>query len=431
MSNFIKKKIAIIGSGISGLTSAYYLQSKYDVTVFEKNDYVGGHTATKSIDSGEGVLQIDTGFIVFNDWTYPNFMRLLNELGVASNDTEMGFSVSCDETGLEYSGGSFGSLFAQKKNYFSFKHWRLLADIVKFNRVAKQRLATNKLDESLTIKDFVNELKLSEQFKEKYLIPMGAAIWSSGIHQMYEFPALYFLRFFKNHGLLNITDRPQWKVIQGGSNSYVEKLLQKSHFVIKKNTHVISVVNTQDGVEISIQDAVEKKIEMFDHVILACHSNQALALLAKPTFEQHNVLSKLTYANNEVVLHTDVSLLPANRSTWSSWNYRIRSDSSQLATLSYSMNILQGINSNTQYIVTLNDTVNISPKTILGIYQYSHPVYSLGTILGQSLRSNINGKDNIWFCGAYWYSGFHEDGVRSALDVVKALGVDVDILTYD
>jgi predicted NAD/FAD-binding protein len=431
MSNLIKKKIAIIGSGISGLTSAHYLQSKYDVTVFEKSDYIGGHTATKTVKLIEGTFRIDTGFIVFNNWTYPNFIRLLNDLGVSSNDTEMGFSVSCDASGLEYSGGSFGTLFAQKKNYFSIKHWRLIFDILKFNRAAKQRLATNKFDESMTINDFIVELKLSEQFKEKYLIPMGAAIWSSGLTQMCEFPALYFLRFFKNHGLLNIMDRPQWKVIKDGSNSYVEKLLHKSQFIIKKNTNVISVQSKPEAVEITVQDSTALTVHKFDHVILACHSDQALELLIEATPEQNNVLSKLTYSNNEVVLHTDVSLLPANRSTWSSWNYRIRSESTQLATLSYSMNILQGINSNTQFIVTLNDTANIDPKNILGIYQYSHPVYNRGTILGQSLRSEINGKNNVWFCGAYWYSGFHEDGVRSALDVVKALGVDIDILTYD
>lgn len=234
MSTLPKKKIAIIGSGIAGLTSAYYLQSKYDITIFEKNNYVGGHTATKSVKLIEGTFNIDTGFIVFNNWTYPNFIRLLNELGVASNDTEMGFSVSCDSTGLEYSGGSFATLFAQKKNYFSLKHWRLILDILKFNRVSKQRLASNNLDESVTINDFIEQLKLSKQFREKYLIPMGAAIWSSGLEQMGEFPALYFLKFFKNHGLLNITDRPQWKVIKDGSKSYVDKLLQKSQFLIKK-----------------------------------------------------------------------------------------------------------------------------------------------------------------------------------------------------
>ena len=431
MSTLNKKRIAIIGSGISGLTSAYYLQSKYDVTVFEKNDYIGGHTATKSIKLIEGTFNIDTGFIVFNNWTYPNFIRLLNEIGVESNDTEMGFSVSCDNTGLEYSGGSFSSLFAQKKNYFSFKHWRLILDILKFNRISKQRLTSNSLDESITINEFIDQLKLSRQFREKYLIPMGAAIWSSGIEQMGEFPALYFLRFFKNHGLLNITDRPQWKVVKGGSKSYVDKLLQQSQFITKKNATVVSVSSKQGIVELTVDADTGQVKEHFDHVIMACHSDQALSLLAEATHEQKNVLNKLAYANNEVVLHTDVGLLPATRFTWSSWNYRIRSESTQLATLSYSMNILQGIKSNTQFIVTLNDTKNIDPKAILGIYQYSHPVYSLGTILGQSLRSDINGKDNIWFCGAYWYAGFHEDGVRSALDVVNALGVDVDILTYD
>ena len=418
------KRLAIIGSGISGLSCAHYLQHEYDVTLFERNNYVGGHTATKTVVVDEGEFDIDTGFIVFNDWTYPNFNRLLSQLSVESLDTEMGFSVSCDLTGLEYSGGSLMTLFAQKKNLLSMKHWRLIRDIIKFNDRSKQVLAEQSLDESITLGQYLQQLELSQHFSDKYLIPMGAAIWSSGLSQMNDFPALYFLRFFKNHGLLNINDRPQWSVVKGGSKSYVDAILERKTFNLELNANIESVTSQADSVQIII----DGKSLNFDEVIFACHSDQALALLAEPNEHHNNVLGRLKYSDNEVVLHTDTSLLPKLESTWSSWNYKIRADALETPTLSYSMNILQQLTSKTQFVVTLNDTARIEPEKILGRYHYSHPVYTRGTIEAQQLRSTINGKDGLWFCGAYWYAGFHEDGIRSALDVVNDLGVSIEIL---
>ncbi len=420
----MKQRIAVIGSGISGLACAFYLQDKYDVTVFEKNDYVGGHTATKTVSVDEGEFQIDTGFIVFNDWTYPNFNRLLRQLLVESIDTEMGFSVSCDATDLEYSGGSLGTLFAQKRRLFSPKHWWLVLDILKFNKESKIALEQDSIDESLTLGDYIQQLNLSKSFATHYLIPMGAAIWSSGLQQMYDFPALYFLRFFKNHGLLNVNDRPQWSVVKGGSKTYVEKLLGASTFTVKTSMPIQRVERDESEVRLITQQGVQT----FDQVIFACHSDEALALLASPSESEQQVLGKLQYQNNEVVLHTDISLLPRLKSTWSSWNYKIRKDTSEYATLSYSMNILQRLECKTEFVVTLNDTASIDDEHILGVYQYSHPVYNRGTMEAQGRRAEINGKHRTWFCGAYWYAGFHEDGIRSALDVVNGLEVDIAIL---
>ncbi|PWK50019.1 NAD(P)/FAD-dependent oxidoreductase [Pleionea mediterranea] len=418
------KRLAIIGSGISGLACAHYLQHDYDITLFEKNNYVGGHTATKRVVVDEGEFDIDTGFIVFNDWTYPNFNRLLKQLSVDSIDTEMGFSVSCDESGLEYSGGSLMTLFAQKKNLLSIKHWRLIRDILTFNKRSKQVLLEQSLDESVTLGQYLKQIGLSKHFSEKYLIPMGAAIWSSGLAQMEDFPALYFLRFFKNHGLLNINDRPQWSVVKGGSKQYVDEILNRKNFHLQLNSNIESVVSQSDG--IAVQQNGSSQI--FDEVIFACHSDEALALLNQASEHQKNVLGRLNYSDNEVVLHTDTTLLPKLKSTWSSWNYKIRNDASQSPTLSYSMNILQQLTTDTEFVVTLNDTDRINPDKILGRYQYSHPVYTRGTIEAQQLRSTINGVNNMWFCGAYWYAGFHEDGIRSALDVVNGLGVNIEIL---
>jgi uncharacterized protein len=441
------KKIAIIGSGISGLVSAYYLQKTHQVTLYESNEYIGGHTATKTVSVDEGTFDIDTGFIVFNDWTYPNFIRLLNELDVEWLDTEMGFSVSCESTGLEYSGGSLATLFAQPSNLFKPKHWKMLRDILIFNKASKQGYIDDSIDESLTLGDYILQLGLGQQFRDKYIVPMGAAIWSCGLDAMLDFPARYFVRFFYNHGLLNVNERPTWRVIKGGSHQYVKKLLEALEVDIKLATPVVSVASQPDGGVIVTSQSnngqnpnLQKDQAHFDEVIFACHSDQALSLIEAPNEQQQQVLSALPYQSNEVVLHTDTKLLPKRKSTWSSWNYRLKQHQPDRAVLTYDMNILQCLDSQTQFCVTLNDTESIDPNKILGSYHYMHPVYNKGSIAAQSRRSDINGKANLWFCGAYWYSGFHEDGVRSALDVVSAIlaesgsrlasnqGVAIDIL---
>ncbi|MCO7226916.1 NAD(P)/FAD-dependent oxidoreductase [Pleionea sp. CnH1-48] len=411
------KRIAIIGTGISGLTCAHYLHSKYDITLFEANDYIGGHTATKEVSiEGDGYL-IDTGFIVFNNWTYPEFNKIIEQLDVEYLDTEMGFSVSCEQSGLEYSGGSLSSLFTQRKNIFNWRHWKMIADIIRFNQQGKKDLSTGQLDESISLGEYLDSLNLSQRFADKYLVPMGAAIWSCGLQEMLDFPARYFLQFFANHGLLNVGDRPQWRVIKNGSQAYVDAMIKPFKDKILLNTPVRSVMRGSRSVKVATND----KLYDFDEVIFACHSDQALALIDDPGTSELEVLSQLNYQSNEVVLHTDKSLLPKSQRAWSSWNYRIKKEATTKATLTYNMNILQRIESIHTFCVTLNDTDSIDPDKILGTYHYDHPVYNRGTLEAQQSRHKINGVNRLWFCGAYWYAGFHEDGVRSALDVVNAL----------
>ena len=420
-------KIAIIGSGISGLTTAWYLRHKHNITLFEANDYAGGHTATVDVEVDSGQYAIDTGFIVFNDRTYPNFEQLLMELDIQGQASEMSFSVHNDNNGLEYNGHGLSSLFAQKKNLFKPQFFRFLYEITKFNRLAKQTAYEN-IEQQQTLGDFLQQHDLSDYFTENYILPMGAAIWSSSLADMRNIPLDFFLRFFLNHGLLDIVNRPQWYVIPGGSREYVNRMLVEIEPLIKLNSPVQQVSRLNDQVYITVNDSVE----VFDHVIFACHSDQALALLADSTTNEQQILSAMAYQDNEVVLHTDESILPNEKAAWASWNYHlplISNDSQQqLPALTYNMNILQGIDAPETFCVTLNQTQDIDPSKILRQFTYAHPVFNRSSIHAQQQRHLINGIENTWFCGAYWYNGFHEDGVRSALDVIEAI-VHTDSIT--
>ena len=413
------KKIAIIGSGISGLTAAYYLQKNHDVHVYEADSRIGGHTATKKVSSEGKDYLIDTGFIVFNDWTYPNFIKLLNELGVESQPTEMGFSVFDPASEFEYAGTNLGTLFAQKRNFLSFRHWQMLRDIVRFNKESIADLEANRLTPGETLGAYLKRKKYSETFIQRYLIPMGSAIWSATHGATLAFPLEFFIKFFKNHGLLNIVDRPQWRVIKGGSHSYLEPLVKSFKEKIKLNSPVAQVIRDNDDV-IVVSNGIA---EHFDEVVFACHSDQALAILGDASESEKLILGAIAYQKNSVVLHTDISLLPKRRSTWSSWNYLLTNDKQSPPILTYAMNILQGINSEEQFCVTLNAKDRINPAKILGEYEYAHPVFSQAGTQAQATWSIINGVNRTWFCGAYWFNGFHEDGVNSALRVVNALGV--------
>ena len=412
------KKIAIIGSGISGLTAAYYLQKNHDVHVYEADSRIGGHTATKKVSSEGKDYLIDTGFIVFNNWTYPNFIKLLNELRVESQPTEMGFSVFDPVNEFEYAGTNLGTLFAQKRNLLSFRHWQMLRDIVRFNKESIADLEANRLTPSETLGAYLKRKKYSETFIQRYLIPMGSAIWSATHGATLAFPLEFFIKFFKNHGLLNIVDRPQWRVIKGGSHSYLEPLVKSFKEKIKLNSPVAQVIRDNDDV-IVVSNGIA---EHFDEVVFACHSDQALAILGDASESEKLILGAIAYQKNSVVLHTDITLLPKRRSTWSSWNYLLTSDKQSPPILTYAMNILQGISSEEQFCVTLNAKDRINPAKILGEYEYAHPVFSQAGTQAQATWSIINGVNRTWFCGAYWFNGFHEDGVNSALRVVNALG---------
>lgn len=422
------KKIAVIGTGISGLTSAYLLSRKHNVTVFEKNNYIGGHTATKDIELNGQSYAIDTGFIVCNNKTYPNFLKLLKQLKVALQPTEMSFSVLNKQSNLEYNGNTINTLFAQRRNIFSVKFWRLITEIIRFNKTCKERYSLDNIDKNETLGDFLSEHKFSEYFTQNYILPMGAAIWSTSLIEMLEFPLHFFIRFFYNHGLLNITDRPQWYVIPKGSREYIKPLIKSFEKNIHLNTSIKHVKRHNSNVEIVFSD---NSTQVFDEVIFACHSDQALKLLEQPTDEELSILGDIPYSANEVVLHTDTNLLPARKLAWASWNYLLDDTSNQeqltrSSCVTYNMNILQGLKTKEHtFCVTLNQTAKINPEKILATFTYHHPVFNQTSLNAQKRRDEICGINNTHFVGAYWHNGFHEDGVVSAVKVAKRFGIEL------
>lgn len=416
------KKIAIIGTGVSGLTCGHLLHKHYDVTLFEKNNYIGGHTATVDVEHSGIKYAIDTGFIVFNNRTYPYFEKLLARIGVKRKPTEMSFSVHNEATGFEYNGHTFGSLFAQRRNIFRPKFWRLLYDIVRFNKLCKS-LHENAEYTEQSLGELLQQHQFNDFFKYHYILPMGAAIWSTSIKEMEHVGVEFFVKFFFNHGLLDITNRPQWYVIPGGSREYIKPLIAGFADQIKLNSDIQSVTRSTDGATILFADGQQA---FFDKVIFACHSDQALALLDDPSEQETAVLGAIPYSENSVVLHTDESLLPDRKAAWASWNYLLNNNTDKAAVVTYQMNILQGIESDTQFCVTLNHLDGINQSKILREFTYHHPVFNQKSIAAQQKKHTVDGENNSYFCGAYWYNGFHEDGVRSAVDVAKQLGVEFD-----
>lgn len=412
-----KLKIAVIGAGISGLTAAYRLHREFDVDVFEAAHYAGGHTNTAELSFGGRSFAVDTGFIVFNDRTYPNFLSLLRELDVAYEKSDMGFSVRADGAGLEYCGSSWNALFAQRRNLLNPRFYRLLSDIVRFNRLATRSLGEEDPGYA-TLGAFLNAHRFSEMFVNYYIIPMGAAIWSAQPAKMFEFPARTFIRFFHNHGLLSINNRPTWYFIKGGSRNYVEKLTAGFRERIHLNSGVAQIERAPGGVTVTLRNG---RSQRYDHAVIATHSDQALSMLADPSAAERSVLGAIRYQENTAVLHTDESLLPRRRRAWAAWNYHVPAHEGRLATLTYSMNILQRIDAPVQFCVTLNETAAIARDRILYSTVYHHPVYTHETIEAQQRWAEISGPRNTHYCGAYWFYGFHEDGVNSALRVYQAI----------
>lgn len=416
------KKIAIIGSGISGLTCAHLLDKHHDVTVFEKNDYVGGHTATTDVEVDGIRYAIDTGFIVFNDRTYPHFNKLLETLGIKRKETEMSFSVHNTHTKFEYNGHGLNSLFAQRRNLFRHKFWRLILDILRFNKLCKTLYQKGDISSTLTLGSFLTQNAFSHFFSQHYILPMGAAIWSTSLTEMEKFELKFFIQFFYNHGLLNISDRPQWYVVPGGSREYVRLIVDSLSKPVAIDTAIKCISRTPEGVSIEMPDGEN---QLFDDVIFACHSDQALALLADPSEDEKHILGSIPYSRNEVILHTDTSLLPNRKLAWASWNYMLDGNQDCPACVTYYMNLLQGINSKHTFCVTLNQTHKVNSSKILKSFIYHHPVLNSSSVEAQKQRSLINGHRHSYFVGAYWYNGFHEDGVRSALDVTKQFGASL------
>ncbi|TVP50532.1 MAG: FAD-dependent oxidoreductase [Halomonas sp.] len=416
------QRIAIVGSGISGMAAGWYLSAQHEVTLFEADSRLGGHTATMDVDVEGRSYAIDTGFIVFNDWTYPHFQRLLETLGVAAQATEMSFSVHETARDFEYNGHTLGSLFAQRRNLLNPSFYRLLSDILRFNKQATKALESQALPEHMTLGEYLDRHHYNHDFQRRYLLPMGAAIWSASISDLRAFPLAFFVRFFRNHGLLSVNHRPQWYTLIGGSRSYIPSLTAPYASRIHLNTPVTRIVRENAGVDITTPLGTQR----FDHVVLACHADQALTMLGDASPTEQEVLGAMPYQNNEVVLHTDTSLLPRRRRAWASWNYRLdQRDAEERVSVTYDMNILQRIESDTTFCVTLNDSASIDPSKVLGRYTYAHPQFTLAGQAAQARHADISSlAHRTHFCGAYWRNGFHEDGVWSALRVAQALGCD-------
>ena len=410
---------AIIGTGISGLGCAYRLaRSGEPVAVFEASPIIGGHTATKDVSVASGDYAIDTGFIVYNDWTYPEFIALMDELEVTNQPTTMGFSVSDDLSGLEYAGNNLNTLFAQRRNLLSPTFIAMVLEILRFNRIAVEDLEAGRLKTGETLQAYLERHQFSALFRRNYLLSMASAIWSANFEETLNYPAEFFVRFFKNHGLLQVKNRPQWRVLTGGSQSYLRPLCAPFIDNIRTSCAVTAVVR-EPGQKPKLRTEQGEELT-FDNIVIAGHADQALTILSDVDAEERAVLSQLPYSENEVVLHTDARVLPQNRRAWSSWNYRLKNSNSQ-ATLTYNMNILQGISAPETFCVTLNDTAAIDPATILGEYRYAHPQFTIDGIAAQERWEEINGVRDTWFCGAYWRNGFHEDGLFSGHRVADAI----------
>ena len=409
-------RIAIVGTGISGLVAAHHLHRQHDITLFEANDYVGGHTHTVPVELDGRTYWIDTGYIVCNDWTYPNFLKLLADIGVKTRPTSMSFSVKCDRTGIEYNGTSLNGVFAQRLNLLRPSFLRMIRDILRFNRQALAAL--DRLGDDVTVDQFLDDGGYSQRFREHYLLPMGAAIWSCPTGTFGKFPMKFIVEFYKNHGLLSVSDRPTWHVIEGGSHSYVKVLTKPFQERIRLNSPVRTIRRDADEVTVVHSGG---QVDKFDHVVLACHSDQALQMLERPTTAERDVLAAIPYEENSVVLHTDESVLPRSRRAWASWNYHVRSDEAAHATLTYNMNILQHIESKHTFCVSLNSDDVIDSSRVLRRFKYSHPVFTTARAAAQRRHAELLCDNRTSFCGAYWGNGFHEDGVNSAIAVCEAL----------
>ncbi len=413
-----KLNIAVIGSGISGLTTAHLLSRKHNITLFEKNDYIGGHTHTHSIKEEGTIYNVDSGFIVYNENTYPNFIKLLDSLNVKRQHSSMGFSVKSYNKDFEYSGNSLSAVFSKKSNLFNPYFLNMLRSIIRFNKNSVKDLET--MNESTLLIDYLKSKNYSDYFINYYIIPMAASIWSTSPNFILEMPAIFFIRFFDNHGLLKITNRPQWWVIKNGSKQYVKKILDDFNGTIHLNTTINELKRKSNKVYIKINNDTK----IFDAVVLATHSDQSLSIIKDLSGNEKNILGKIKYQKNTALIHTDTSILPKRKKAWSSWNYLLDKNDNKVI-LTYNMNILQSLKSKKTYCVTLNNTDMINENKIIKKITYHHPLFTKESVYAQSQKNLICGVNNTYFCGAYWGNGFHEDGVNSALDVCKKFGIDL------
>ena len=408
-----KLKIAVIGSGISGLSASWELSKYHNIHLFEKNNYYGGHANTLKVKLEEKAFYVDTGFIVFNHINYPNLCNLFNELGVRTYESEMSFSASLENRALEYSGSSLGSMFAQKKNIFNFRYLKMLMEIIKFYKNVEYDIRNYNnctIDDYLTIKNY------SDFFKYKHIYPMASSIWSSSLNEIKKYPFEQFVNFFSNHGLLNITNRPKWRTVFNGSQAYVKKIIEKKNIIASKNID-IKIDRFKNGKLIL---KVNKKEKKYDHVIIAVHSDQVKQVNKIQNLNNMKIFEDIKYTANEVFLHTDESLMPRLKKVWASWNY-LEGENNKKLSVTYWMNKLQNLDTNKNIFVTLNPYMKPSKNKTIKRIIYDHPIYSLKTFKTQKKIRQIQGKNNIWYCGAYLGYGFHEDGIKSGLDVVTQI----------
>jgi len=409
--------IGIIGTGISGLSAAWLLAQRHRVTVFEKAARLGGHSNTVEVDSPDGPLPIDTGFIVYNTVNYPNLTALFNHLDVNTKSSNMGFAVSLEDGAFEYAGNSVASLFAQRKNLVSLRFWSMLLGILRFYRRASLDFTAID-DPRLTLGQYLRRHRFGIAFERDHLLPMAGAIWSAPPRMLLEYPAASFIRFFENHGLLRLTDRPVWRTVVGGSKTYVTKLAEKFRDRIRLNCAATAVRRDLTGVE--VRDATGR-LNRFDHIVIATHADQALALLADPSPREINLLEAFRYSRNRAVLHSDSAFMPRRRVAWSSWNYlgSLAGETGALC-VTYWMNALQGLRGTRDYFVTLNPSKE--PRAVHHTETYEHPIFDARALRAQAELSRTQGDRNTWFCGAHFGAGFHEDGLTSGLAVAEALG---------
>ena len=409
-------RIAIVGAGVSGLVAAHLLHPEHEVSVFEAADWMGGHTHTVRVDAGGSAYDVDTGFIVLNDRNYPNFERLLGKLGVPTQTSNMSFSVS-DGRDFEYSSTSLAGLFANPRHAASPRFLRMLADVRRFQREAHELLGGD--GDGPSLRAYLEDRRYSRDFVERLIVPQAAAVWSADPGQMWAFPARFLIQFFQNHGMLTLRERPTWRTVVGGSHRYVERLTSAFRDRIALSQPVTSISRAgADEVEITLEGREPRR---FDRVVIATHSDQALAMLADPSDREREILGAIPYQRNDVVLHTDRALLPRRRRAWASWNYHLHAEGGA-SSVTYHMNRLQRLDAPEELCVTLNLADRIEPSRILGRWIYSHPVYTSEGVAAQRRRREIDGVDRIHYCGAYWGWGFHEDGVVSAIQTCTPLG---------
>ena len=414
------KNIAVIGAGISGLAAAYLLSRRHRVQLFEKEERLGGHTNTVLIATPHGRVPLDTGFLVHNDRTYPNLVRLFGELGVATRDSDMSFAVSCRGTGLEYSSRGANGFFAQRRNLASPSHLSLLREILRFNREAPALLGA--ADGGLqTLGEFLDSRRFGERFTSRYLFPMASAIWSASLDAIRSFPAITLIRFFDNHGLLSLHAQPTWRVVAGGSHTYIPRLMAPLSGGVHPCSAIQAVQRSERGVTITFRD---RPSMAFDEVVFACHGDEVVSLLADPSDRERDVFSSFTTTTNAAWLHTDASVLPAQPRARASWNYRLAAAADAAPTVTYDLNRLQGLTTPEQYCVTLNPAGGIDERRVLRRFVYRHPLYTREAVRAQARWADVSGVNRTHYCGAYWYYGFHEDGLNSALRVARSLGVD-------